>query len=679
MDFTFSRKPKDILVSFLVLVTVFWSSQVWAFTPNDPLLQQQSYLSRVHAFGGWDILKQATASQSIIVAVLDTGVDINHPDLRDSIWTNTKEISGNGLDDDNNSFIDDVHGWNFVDSNNDPRPTTSRDYDPEAADHGTVVAGIIGAGFDNGIGIAGLVPKVQIMPLRALDSKGSGNTLVLAQAIDYAVENGAKVINLSLVGKVADPELHLAIGNAYRHGVAVVAAAGNEELRGLDLDLTPRYPVCDTTDTNEVLGVASVDEDNGLSNFSNYGSSCVDLVAPGTHIYSTIPVIGSTVTPETAYQGGWAGTSVAAPIVTSLVADIMSIDPRLSLDRIYTLVKKYTTDITGANTQHYLDLGGGLVDFQAALTEASSLAQRHENLLAFGSQRGSTTVSIATVEGQTISTFQPYGGQFTGGVNIVSADLNGDGALEIVTAPHSAGGPHIRIFDQQGKVQGQFMAYDPKFRGGLSLAVGDVDGDGKMDIVTAPESGGSPHVRIFDVQGNLKGQFMAYDASFTGGVRVAVGDVDADGNDEIVTVPASAGGPHVRVFGIQGTVKSQFMAFDASQRSGFSLAIANIDADKAAEIIVADQNSTKGSIRTFSFDGQEKNAWLAYSGLQQKGYKIGIIAQDVTGDGLPDIIAYPVVGGEGKVMIFDYTGQLVQTITAPVISAHGWSLAALYR
>jgi hypothetical protein len=517
------------------------------------------------------------------------------------------------------------------------------------------------------------------MPLRALDSRGSGNTLVLAQAIDYAVDNGAKVINLSLVGKVADPELHSAIENAYNHGVAVVAAAGNEEVRGLDLDSTPRYPVCDTVDTNQVFGVASIDEDNGLSNFSNYGSSCVDAVAPGTHIYSTIPVLGASVTPETAYQGGWAGTSVAAPIVSALVADVMSIDPQLSLDRIYTLIKKYTMDISAANPEHYLDLGGGLVDFQSVLTEASVLAARHENLLAFGSQRGVTTVSIATVEGKAISSFQPYSGQFTGGVNIVTADLNQDGSLEILTAPHSAGGPHVRIFDQQGKVLGQFMAYDPKFRGGLSLAVGDVDHDGQPDIVTVPESGGSPHVRIFDTQGNLKSQFMAYDQSFTGGVRVAVGDVDNDGTDEIVTVPANGGGPHVRIFDMQGTVKGQFMAFDAAQRSGFSLAVANIDTDKAAEIIVLDQNSAKGAIRTFAFDGHEKNSWLVFSGLQQKGYKVGVIAQDVTGDGIPDIVVYPVTVGDGKARVFDFSGQLIQNIPVPLVSANGWSMAALYR
>jgi hypothetical protein len=172
---------------------------------------------------------------------------------------------------------------------------------------------------------------------------------------------------------------------------------------------------------------------------------------------------------------------------------------------------------------------------------------------------------------------------------------------------------------------------------------------------------------------------MAYDQSFTGGVRVAVGDVDNDGTDEIVTVPANGGGPHVRIFDMQGTVKGQFMAFDAAQRSGFSLAVANIDTDKAAEIIVLDQNSAKGAIRTFAFDGHEKNSWLVFSGLQQKGYKVGVIAQDVTGDGIPDIVVYPVTVGDGKARVFDFSGQLIQNIPVPLVSANGWSMAALYR
>jgi subtilisin family serine protease len=679
MNIKFTLSARRYSVLGLMGVMLFWSVGAAAFTPNDPQLQQQAYLARVHAFGGWDSVMKAPQADPIVVAVLDTGVDINHPDLKDSIWTNPKEIAGNGVDDDNNSFVDDVHGWNFVESNNNPTPSILGDYDAEAVDHGTVVAGIIGAGFDNGIGVAGLVPRVKIMPLRALDSSGSGNTLVLAQAVNYAVDNGARVINLSLVGKISDPVLAQAIDNAYIHGVAIVAAAGNEEVTGLDLDKTPRYPICDAANVNQVFGVASIDLDNGLSNFSNYGSSCVDAVAPGTQIYSTVPLLAASGSFSEPYQGGWAGTSVAAPIVSSLIANVMIVDPRLSLDRIYGLIKKHGIDITSANPHHYLDLGAGLVDFQSVLTEAQQLAERRENMLVLGSQRGTTTVTIASNSGALINSFQPYTAQFTGGVNIATADLDGDGTLEIITAPHSGGGPHVRIFDQQGTVKGQFMAYDPKFRGGLSLAVGDIDGDGVTDIVTAPEAGGSPHVRIFDKQGKLKGQFMAYSESFTGGVRVAVGDVDGDGKDEIITVPASGGGPHVRIFDQQGTVKGQFMAFGPAERSGYSLAVANVDNDRLAEIIVIDQASAKGTLRIFNVNGEEKNSWLVFSGLQQKSYKSAVIAQDITGDAIPDIIVYPVLSGEGTVNVYDYTGQLVTRITPSVINNNGWSIAALYK
>jgi len=678
MDFYLTKKRQTIFIFTMLLVVIFWSLPVAALTPNDPQLQQQSYLSRVQAFAGWDSVFSVASTDPVVVAVLDTGVDSDHPDLKEVMWVNAKEIPNNNIDDDDNSYVDDINGWNFVDSNNNTRPSIKEDFNTEAVNHGTVVAGIIGAGFNNGIGIAGLAPRAQIMALKALDNKGSGNTLVLAQAIRYAVDNGARVINLSLVGKVSDPELHQAIGYAYTHGVAIIAAAGNEDVLGINLDTTPRYPICEVAAGDQILGVASVDQDNGLSRFSNYGSSCIDVVAPGTQIYSTVPLLATSGNFSEAYRGGWAGTSVAAPMVTALVANIISIDPRLTLDRIYSLITKNTVNIASANPTRYLDIGAGLINFQTVLAEAKILSERHENLLVLGSQRGVTTVSITSLQGTLMSSFLPYSSQFTGGVNIATADLSGDSNLEIITAPRSAGGPHVRVFDQRGTVISQFMAFDPKFRGGLSLAVGDVDGDGVRDIVVAPESGGSPQVRVFDQQGNLKSQFMAYSPTFTGGVRLGVGDVDNDGIADIVTAPASSGGPHVRIFDHQGKLKSQFMAFKPTDRSGYSLAVANIDADRPAEIIVLDQNSAKGTIKTFSLNGQEKNTWLAFSALQQKSYQVAVIAQDVTGDGLADIVVYPAVAGESKVSIYDYTGQLVSHIVPAILNTSGWSLAILY-
>ena len=258
------------------------------FHPSDPLISKQSYLFRINAPGAWALTREHTQQREIVIAVLDTGVAIDHPDLASNIWLNAGEVPGDGIDNDENSFIDDVNGWDFILSQPDPRPKITDNNNVEALHHGTVVAGIIAAQIDNNIGIAGASYNAKIMPLRVLDSSGSGNTILLAQAIEYAVENRADVINLSLVGDIQDPLLTESIRQAYLAGVAVVAASGNQQDVGINLDRDPRYPVCEPGGVNRLIGVAALDERNELAPFSNYGSSCIDISAPGTGIFSSV-------------------------------------------------------------------------------------------------------------------------------------------------------------------------------------------------------------------------------------------------------------------------------------------------------------------------------------------------------------------------------------------------------
>jgi hypothetical protein len=187
-------------------------------------------------------------------------------------------------------------------------------------------------------------------------------------------------------------------------------------------------------------------------------------------------------------------------------------------------------------------------------------------------------------QGKQVLNFKPYG-EFKGSFGIASADVIGDNKTELVTGAGNGGGPQVRIFDMSGKVRGSFMAYDSKFRGGVNIATGDINGDGKAEIITGAGNGGGPHVRIFNAAGNLKGQFMAYDANFRGGVNVGVGDVDGDGRNEIITGAGRGGGPQVRIFDANGKVKSSFMAYDANYREGIFVAISDINNDGIAEIL----------------------------------------------------------------------------------------------
>ncbi len=189
-----------------------------------------------------------------------------------------------------------------------------------------------------------------------------------------------------------------------------------------------------------------------------------------------------------------------------------------------------------------------------------------------------------TSDGKQVLSFRPYDA-FKGNFGLTAADVNGDGVEEIITGAGNGGGPHVRIFNLAGKVKGGFMAYDKNFRGGVNMAAGDLNGDGIAEIVTGAGKGGGPHVRVFDASGKVKSQFMAYDKNFRGGVNIAVGDVDGDGIKDIITGAGKGGGPQVRIFDMYGKEKNSFMAYDKNYRDGVFVAAYDINRDGIVEIL----------------------------------------------------------------------------------------------
>lgn len=263
-----------------------------------------------------EVWAQGITGENVVVAVIDSGVDYNHPELFYNIWNNWGEIP-NGIDDDNNGYIDDVRGWDFVSQNNNPM---------DFHGHGTHVAGIIAAAND-GIGITGVAPNATIMPIRVLDRNGLGRISETLDGIRYAVENGADVINLSLGGNDYISEVLETISWAVEQGVVVVVAAGNESRS------FPSYPARFANQAG--IAVGSVDRYNQLSNFSNRaGISPLDyVVAPGGDggwadagdIYSTVP-LGYSGVPYRFFSG----TSMAAPHVSGVVALMLQANPNLT-------------------------------------------------------------------------------------------------------------------------------------------------------------------------------------------------------------------------------------------------------------------------------------------------------------------------------------------------------------
>ncbi len=332
--------------------------------PNDSLFAEQWGLSAVRASRAWET---ETGASEIIIAVIDTGIEDQHPDLKRAIWINAGEdlnqngVSDhedlNGIDDDGNGFVDDIRGWDFTDAPNfvDGGDYLARDNDPsDEHGHGTSVSGIIAAEMNNGLGVSGLAPSCRIMNLRAGTSQGLLEEDDVAAAIVYAVQNGASVINMSFGDTVVSPFLRDVIQYAHKRGVVLVASAGNS---GTDL---PHYP----SGFSETVSVGAIQQNLALAGFSNFGAT-VDLVAPGQQIWTT-------------KKGGeyhlFSGTSASAPFVSALAGLLLSSRPELTPAQIKSILTTTAMDLgdEGWDAQ----FGAGLIDAAFAIeAEHAAIAE----------------------------------------------------------------------------------------------------------------------------------------------------------------------------------------------------------------------------------------------------------------------------------------------------------------
>ena len=240
---------------------------------NDPGAYKQKSLDQINVAEAW---KTTTGSRDVIVCVVDTGIDAEHEDLKANIWVNKGEIPGNGIDDDRNGFVDDVHGYDF--HNDDADPTDDHS-------HGTHIAGIIGASANNTKGIVGVSPVVSLMACKALDENLAGLMSNSVKCVDYCLNNGADILTFSWGTFVYSRSMNAAIKDASDVGALIVASAGNSRNNN---DARPYYPAC--FDSDNLITVASIDSNDKLSDWSNYGKKCVDIAAPGDEIISAFPL-----------------------------------------------------------------------------------------------------------------------------------------------------------------------------------------------------------------------------------------------------------------------------------------------------------------------------------------------------------------------------------------------------
>ncbi len=283
-----------------------------AYIPNDEKFGMQWYLNSISVQEAWNY---TTGSPEIVVAVIDSGIDFNHRDLSSSLWTNSDEIPNNGIDDDGNGYVDDYYGYDFVNEDSIPMDDNG---------HGTMVSGIIAATINNSVGIAGIA-QVKIMVLKVLDENGFGYESDLAEAIRYAVDNGAKIISMSLGGDEYVAALKNACDYARSKGAILIAAAGNDGSEGVE------YPAA----FKSVVAVGALDKNDKLASFSNYGEE-LELVAPGVDIFTTLP--------GNAY-GYIDGTSASVPQVSGVASLILSVNPELSGEDVRKILRDSADDL----------------------------------------------------------------------------------------------------------------------------------------------------------------------------------------------------------------------------------------------------------------------------------------------------------------------------------------------
>lgn len=287
----------------------------------------------------WDI---TTGSDKVIVAVIDTGVDFNHPDLVENLWSNEAELKGAaGVDDDNNGVIDDIHGFNAITGNGNANDDQG---------HGSHCAGTIGAKGNDGKGIVGVNWDVKIMAVKFLDANGSGTLENALKAIDYATKMGAKVMSNSWGGGGFSQTLFDSIKRSNEAGAIFIAAAGNESNNN---DTTPSYPA--TYDVPNIISVAAIDNQGAKASFSSYGKRTVHIGAPGVNIYSST---------GGAYDS-WSGTSMATPHVSGVAALVWANEPNLTAIELKQRLLQTARPISGLKGKTKT---GGLVNAYLALT-----------------------------------------------------------------------------------------------------------------------------------------------------------------------------------------------------------------------------------------------------------------------------------------------------------------------
>lgn len=656
----------------------------------------------IGAESAWD---EQVGSNTVVIAVIDSGVDLDHQDLDGNLWENTDEIAGNGIDDDENDYIDDVYGYDFVDDDGDPTPTPDGiDNDSSGGadsgvEHGTHVAGIIGAEGNNSEGVAGVMWDVQIMSIKVLDDEGGGSDIEIAEGIRYAVDNGADIINLSLGGESSSFVLDEAVEHAIDNGVLVIAAMGNEA-SDVDGDF---YPACYTG----VIGVTATNDSGDPSSFTNFDENCADIAAPGSFIYATYYTDDAEHGFTTDY-GYMSGTSMATPVVAGAAGILLSEDSSLTDDQL----KSYLFDTVSSAVTLQAKYGEGLLDLDAALNaviadnggggeeEVEDGAPNAPVLEAWTSSSEETAIADSErtddvtpyfswdepsdsdgisgyyvyfgtdsngdpeeSELQTAGSFTPS--ELEGGNNVsyylrvkavdnaetVSTTTTFEYVLDTeVTAPtgvtlsHTANGVKIE-WDQVDDNVTKYRIFRKKKKNGTFKRIKNRKSN-KSSYIDKTVKNNQRYfykVQAVDDFGNKK--------------RSTQKKTVFEARDRVVMAPGAGAAPQVRIYNTKSNkFERTWYAFDSSERGGAEIAVGQLDNDKKDEIAVARAEGAP-EVRVFDATGRQKTAFLAYDSNFSGGVRLAV--GDVDGDGKDEIVTVPGNGGGPQVKVWEANGSLI--------------------
>lgn len=459
----------------------YMSDGAWGQTFADMWGLHRIGLGPVGTGSGWDI--ETGFSHPVIVGIIDTGLDHNHPDIAGQAWINPNEIPDDGIDNDNNGYVDDVVGWNFVDDNGLP---------VDGHGHGTHCAGTIAAATNNGLGVAGASWGATIMPIKGLSDGGIGSSTALANSIIYAADNGAKILSNSWGGAAASPIQVMidACDYATAQGCLVIAAAGNAAN-----DLFPPHP----GSYPSVMAVAATNPDDTMAWFTNYGSF-VEISAPGANVLSLradetdMYGDGEHIVDEHYYRAS--GTSMACPHTAGVAALVWSAHPDWTADDVREQLHRTADDIEPVNPDYINGIGGGCLNAHSALSLTARPLVRFRNVRA--DDTSTTHVNQAIDPGETVSLI----------VSIRNAWL----PASDVTATLTTADAYVTILDDT-------VAY-----GAVDEYEMD-DGDGDVFTVTVDPSCPMGHEPAFDLQIDADG----YIWNDTMTVRVALPEPEIRG------------------------------------------------------------------------------------------------------------------------------------------------------